>query len=174
MDLIQQDIFGSASDIKEIESVKKQLIKESSGGKRFNILEIFARIILFKPSLALSATDDPNKNARGVASAAHTLMLLFLKRLQEPDIQTSTIGKVKDFLNIIVIVLSHNTTFKAVELLTVVYISVSPFVYGGKPIKSNEHEEESDDIEIEENPNIKTSKMDKRQSATNKESKNLG
>ena len=57
MDLTQQDIFGSASDIKEAEGAKKRLIKEASGGKSFNTLEIVGRMILFKPSIELSATD---------------------------------------------------------------------------------------------------------------------
>ena len=96
MDLIQQDIFGSASEIKEVEGVKKQLIKEASGDKSFNALEIVARMILFKPSIALSTTDDPNKNARGVESASHTLVSPFLKRLQKPDIRKPIIGKVKE------------------------------------------------------------------------------
>ena len=38
MDLIKQDIFGSASDIKEFEVMKKRLIKEASGVKSFNTL----------------------------------------------------------------------------------------------------------------------------------------
>ena len=38
MDLIQQDVFESASEIKEVVGVKKRLIKESSGGKIFNTL----------------------------------------------------------------------------------------------------------------------------------------
>ena len=38
MDLIQQDIFESASDIKEVEGVKKRLIKEASVGRKFKIL----------------------------------------------------------------------------------------------------------------------------------------
>ena len=62
MDLIQQDIFGSAREIKEAEGVNTRLIKESSGDKSYNKLELVA-IILFKPYLALCATDDPNKNA---------------------------------------------------------------------------------------------------------------
>ena len=57
MDLIQQDIFGSAGKIKEVEGVNKRLIKETSGGKSFNTLENFARMILCKASIALSATD---------------------------------------------------------------------------------------------------------------------
>ena len=117
MDLIQQYIFLSASEIKESKGVNKRLIKEASGGKIFNKLEIVARMIFLKPSLALSAIDEPNKNTRGVESSARTLVLLLLKRLQEPDIHTSTIGKVKECLNILVIGLSHNTTVEAWEIL---------------------------------------------------------
>ena len=93
MDLIHKYIFGSAIKIKEFEGVKKRLIKEASGDKSFNTLEIVARIILFKLSLSLSVTDDPNKNEKGVASAAHKIVLLLLKRPPEPYIHTSTIGK---------------------------------------------------------------------------------
>ena len=67
MDLIQQDIFGSASNIKEVAGVKKWLTEKSTGGKIFITLEIVAKMILFKPSLALSATGEPSKNARVVA-----------------------------------------------------------------------------------------------------------
>ena len=70
-------------------------------------------MVLFKTYLKLSATDEQNKNARGVASAAHTLVLTLLKGIQETDTHTSTIGKVKDCLNRIVIGLSHNTTVEA-------------------------------------------------------------
>ena len=82
MDLIQQYIFGLASNINKSEGANKRLIKEASGGKRFNTLEIVSRMILFNPYLALSATDEPKKNVRGVASAAHTLVSLLLKILQ--------------------------------------------------------------------------------------------
>ena len=91
-------------------------------------------MILFFLSLSLSATDEPNQNVRGVASAAHILVSPLLKILQEPDIHTSTIGKLKGCLNIIVLGLSHNTTVEAGELLPFVYMSVSLFVSGGKPI----------------------------------------
>ena len=60
--------------------MSKRLIKEVSGGKSFNTLEIVARMNFFKPSLALSATDEPNKHAKGVASAAHTVVSPLLKR----------------------------------------------------------------------------------------------
>ena len=41
--------------------MKKLLIKEASGGKNLNTLEIVSIMILFKISLALSATDEPKK-----------------------------------------------------------------------------------------------------------------
>ena len=68
-------------------------------------------------------------------------MLLLPKIIQEPDINTSTIGKVKEFWNIIVIGLSHNTTVEAVDIFYFVYMSVSTFFSGGKPIEGNKNEE---------------------------------
>ena len=88
-------------------------------------------MVLFKPSLVLSAAYDPNKNSRGVSSAAHTLVLLLLKRLQEPYIHTSTIGKVKECLNII-------ATVEAGEIFTLVYMSVSPFFMEENQLRSIE------------------------------------
>ena len=72
-----------------------------------------------------------------------------IKRLQEPDIHTSTIEKVKECFRRIVIGLSHNTTVEAGELLHFVYMSVSPFVSVGKPIEINKDEEEYNDSEID-------------------------
>ena len=105
-------------------------------------------MILFKTSLTLSTENEANKNVRVVVWAAHTLMLFLLKILQEPYIHTSTIGKLNNYLNVIVIGLSHNTIVDAGELFPFMYISVSRFISGGKPTKSNENEEESDKIEI--------------------------
>ena len=45
MDLIQQDIIGSASEIKDIEGLKKRLIKETSVGKSINTLQIVSIMI---------------------------------------------------------------------------------------------------------------------------------
>ena len=51
MDIIQQDIFGGADEMKEVESVNKRLVKEAMGVKSYSSLEIISRMILFKPSL---------------------------------------------------------------------------------------------------------------------------
>ena len=93
-------------------------------------------MILFKTYLALSATDDPKTNVRGLSSSAHTLVLTLLIRLQEPDIHTNTIGKVKEFLNRIVIGLSHNNTVEAGDNFPFVYFSVSPFFLGGNQLRA--------------------------------------
>ena len=71
-------------------------------------------------------------------------------------------------MNIIVIGLSHNTTVEAEDIFPFVYTSVSPFVYGGKPIESNRNDEESNISEIEEKSYIKNSKTDKSQIETKK------
>ena len=76
------------------------MIKEASGGKSFNTLEIVTIMILFKPSLELYTTVETNKNAGVIASVAHTQVSPFLKRLQEPDIHTSTIEIVKEFFEL--------------------------------------------------------------------------
>ena len=72
-----------------------------------------------------------------------------LKILQEPEIHTSTVGKLKYCLNRILISLSHNTTVESGDLLPFVYMSVSPFFSEGKPIESNKNKEESNDSEID-------------------------
>ena len=59
MDLIQQDIFGSAREIKEAESVNIRLIKEASGDKSYNKLELLA--FLFGSSVAHNARYGLNK-----------------------------------------------------------------------------------------------------------------
>ena len=92
-------------------------------------------MISFSSYLALSATDELKK-ARIVASAAHTLMSPFLKRLQKLDIHTSTIGQLKEYLKIIVIGLLHNTTVKAGEILPFVYISWYPFFLEGNQLRA--------------------------------------
>ena len=112
--------------------------------------------------------DYPHNNARGVASAAHTLVSTLLKILKEPDIHTSTIGKVKECLNRMVIDLSHKTTVEVEDIFPFVYMAVYTFLSGGKPVESNKNEQESNESETEETSRIKTGKMDKSQSATKK------
>ena len=53
--------------------------------------------------------------------------------------------------------------------MTFVYMSVSPFVSGGKQIEINKNEEESDDNEIEEKSHIKSARPIKSRELLRKE-----
>jgi U3 small nucleolar RNA-associated protein 20 len=82
MDIIQQDIFGGASEMKEVDSVKKNLVKEAMGNKSYSSLEIVGKMILFKPSLHTIRND--NTDHPGPLSAIHSLVNPFLQRIQDP------------------------------------------------------------------------------------------
>ncbi len=134
MDIIQQDIFGDASEIKEVESVKKRLVKEAMGAKSYSCLEIMGRMILFKPS-------THSNNGSLSLSSVHLLVHPFLQRLRDPEIDSKTLGKIKECLNRIALGISHNASTATEELLPFVYVTVFPFV-------SNATKSDEDDSDI--------------------------
>jgi len=118
MDIIQQDIFGKASEIKEVENVKKRLVKEAGGSKSYSSLEIISRMIFFNPSLY------SKKYLPGI----HALVNPLLTRLDDSQVDASTIGKVKECLNRISVGISQNTSCTTEEMLPFVYATIAPFV----------------------------------------------
>ena len=133
MDIIQQDIFGQASEMKEAESVKKSMIKEAAGVKSYSSLETLSRMVLFKPSL--------HSNSQSTSfSSVHMLVNPFLQRIRDPEVHTKTIGKVKECLNRISIGVSQNSSVTTEEMLPFAYATVSPFVF--------KHKEDSDSSDI--------------------------
>ena len=155
LDIIHQDVFGKASEIKEVEHVQKRLVKEAMGSKSQDSLEIISRNIIFRPSII---TVSVKETLPGLphASAVHALVTPLLERLREPDVSPSTIRKVKECLQRITIGLSSNPTANYDELLPFVYGTVSPFVFGRT--KSNVDEDNSDDSDGEEEAPIQVSK----------------
>jgi len=149
MDLIQQDIFGSASEIKEADNVQKRLVKEAGGAKSHETLELMAKYILFRPSLAAEAgSDDPGAETEGgnaPPSAVHAIVAPLLERLRDPEVSTSTIGKAKECLNRVTLGLSRNSSVEAEEVLTFVYASVSPFVLDDAIRTKANFEDDTDD-----------------------------
>jgi U3 small nucleolar RNA-associated protein 20 len=137
MDIIQQDIFGKASEIKEVENVKKRLVKEAGGSKSYSTLEIISRMILFKPS----THSDTHM------SSIHTLVNPLLARLDDSQVDVSTIGKVKECLNRITVGISQNSSCKTEEMLPFVYATVAPFVLKTPRISINV-DNDSDEQEI--------------------------
>lgn len=147
MDLIQQDIFGIASEMKEAESVKKRVIKEAMGVKSYHTLELISRCIHFDPS-------DSVINAYGVRtiSSVQSLIAPFLERLRDPEIEKSVMGKVKECLNRIVLGLSRNDSANLEKIMPFVYATVAPFVTeDGRNYESDledSDEEKRNDIQI--------------------------
>lgn len=147
LDLIHQDVFGKASEIKEVQHVQKRLIKEAMGSKSLDSLEIISRIILFKPSLA--AQEHGSLPGFTHASAVHALVTPFLDRLRDPDVSASTMRKVKECLHRVAVGFSTNTSAKYEEVLPFIYATVSPFVHGNKRTGDQDADLEDSDEEVE-------------------------
>jgi len=133
MDIIQQDIFGTASDMKEVDTSKKRLVKEAGGMKSLGSLELIGRMILFKPS---SMASSPSNH-----SSIHALVSPFLSRLHDPEVPSSVIGKVKEAMNRVIIGITQNSSASSEEVLPFTYATVSPFIFV-------EAEESDDEIDI--------------------------
>jgi hypothetical protein len=94
MDVIQQDIFGGASEMKEVESVHKRLVKEAMGVKSYSSLEIISRMILFKPSLhTIGHFKDGSPTS---FSSIHLLVHPFLQRIRDPEIDLKKLERLKN------------------------------------------------------------------------------
>ena len=159
LDIIHQDVFGKASEIKEVDHVQKRLIKEAMGSKSIDSLEIIARNIHFKPSII---TESVKVTLPGLphASAVHALVTPLLERLRDPEVSPSTIRKVKECLQRITVGLSSNPSANYDELLPFVFATVSPFVYG--KMKNDADGDNLDDSDGEEEAPIQVSKTDRK------------
>eukprot|EP00978_Attheya_sp_CCMP212_P026914 scaffold89414_cov49-Attheya_sp.AAC.2 len=133
MDLIQQDIFGTASEMKESDGIRKRVIKEAMGNKSYDTLEIVCRLCLFMPSLAATTPNQKKGNKIGSTSSAHSILSPLLERLRDPDIDNATIGKVKQCMTRVVAGMAQNTSCSVKELLPFVYASTAPFIKGIVP-----------------------------------------
>jgi U3 small nucleolar RNA-associated protein 20 len=146
LDIIHQDVFGKASEIKEVEHAQKRLIKEAMGSKSYDSLEIIARKIYFKPSI-ISVSVQETLPGLSHASAVHALVTPLLERLREPDVSPSTIRKVKECLQRVTVGLSTNPGANYDELLPFVFATVSPFVCGWWNHSADEDVLDNDDEE---------------------------
>lgn len=143
-----KDIFGKASEIKEVQHVEKRLIKEAMGAKSQDSLEIISKIIYFKPSLA-NAPVKENFPGFTHASAVHALVTPFLERLRDPDVSSSTMRKVKESLNRVAVGFSNNSSAKYDEVLPFVYATVAPFVHGKRVVGGGDDDLDNSDDEID-------------------------
>ena len=122
MDLIQQDLFGTASEMKEAQDIQKRVIKEAVGVASYDTLEIVCKLVNFRQST------NKNKNVDEIFSAIHVITRPLLERLQMPDIDTVTIGKLRECLNRVVIGISHNQSAEVHNLMPFIHGCVAPFI----------------------------------------------
>jgi hypothetical protein len=122
MDLIQKDIFGAASEIKEVEYVKKKLVKEAKGQKSYATIELLSRMLHFAPT----ARNDKEPTS----SSVHGVVLPLLERLQSPTLTPSSLRKINECLSKVVIGLSTNPSLKAIEVFPFVHSTIASSLVG--------------------------------------------
>ena len=124
MDLIQQDLFGAVREWKEAEGAMKRLVKEASGSKGTDAIELICRMLSFSPScITRSSFGDAVS-----ISAIHAVVVPFLERLKTLDITARLVGRIGECLARVVVGLSHNETVTTEEMLPFVYASIAPFI----------------------------------------------
>jgi U3 small nucleolar RNA-associated protein 20 len=120
MNLIQDDLFGTARERREAEGAKKRFVKEASGSKSNDAIELICRLLEFKPSLAAEQESGP--------SAIHCVVMPLLGRLESQDTTAATIGRIRECLSRVIVGLSKNQSVTASEMFPFIYASVSPFI----------------------------------------------
>ena len=137
MDLIQEDLFGEASERRESRDTNVRYVKEAVGSKSVNSVEMLCRLITFKPS-------DTTNGGIG-KSSIHCILSPFLERLRMPNVEMATVKKIKEVLGRAVVGLSHNPSVTVEELLPFIYASVQPFVGSNSDSNIMEQVENGDD-----------------------------
>ena len=133
IDLIVQDIFGVAAEMKETVDVEKRVIKEAMGMKSYDSLEMLSTLIRFRPSDATPAVDtivDPFIN---------------MLKLDENHANSAVIKKCRACLDKVVIGLSKNCDIKGEEVLKYVWNVISSILGGNKKRRREEEDEDNDD-----------------------------
>merc|ERR1711862_498109 len=127
-DLIQQDLFGIASETKD-----KSKVKESFGCKTYDIIEIISKMIIFNPSTTTTTT----------SSSIHVITSPLLQRLNmlEKDNNNNSskkiIHKIRECFHRIIIGLSKNNTCDINQVLLFVYATISPFIKNALEVNPN-------------------------------------
>jgi U3 small nucleolar RNA-associated protein 20 len=125
MDLILQDLFGSASETKDNTDASKRLVKEASGSKSSDAVEIISRLIVFCPS-------EPKDR-----SSVHTIVLPFLEKLRDPTLDPKSTTKTKECLRRVVSGLSRNPSVNVEDMLEFIYATISPVIEGQENMYEN-------------------------------------
>ena len=159
MDIIQQDIFGTASEMKEVESTRKRLVKEAGGKKSLNSLELIGRLIHFNPSSTKSSSSN--------ISAVHILVNPFLERLRDPEVESKIIGKVKEAMSHIVLGISQNSSSSSEQMLPFVYATLSPFIITDDDIPDSDDDLYDSDDDVVKRLEVSKSRKKRKEGTEN-------
>lgn len=81
LQVLLDDIFGETAGAKEAETeVKSATIKEAKGQKALDALELLGRLVLFRPTYAVTSPDDP-----AAVSSVHALVSPLLWQLHDSE-----------------------------------------------------------------------------------------
>ena len=120
------DLAGGAQDDREADEAVRSLIREAKGSKANDTLELTARCLLFRPTYALLALEDPAS-----LSSIHALTIPLLNSLQQQQMEKPNgglLGRIAEALQRVALGLSKNSSLEAKELLLYLHSTLQPFV----------------------------------------------
>ena len=120
------DLAGGAQDDREADEAVRSLIREAKGSKANDTLELTARCLLFRPTYALLALEDPAS-----LSSIHALTVPLLNSLQQQQLDKPNgglMGRIAEALQRVALGLSKNSSLEAKELLLYLHSTLQPFV----------------------------------------------
>jgi hypothetical protein len=126
MKSVLDDLAGGAQDDREADEALRSLIREAKGSKANDTLELTARSLLFRPTYALLALEDPAS-----VSSIHAVTIPLLNTLQQQSydkVNNALVGRVAEALQRVALGLSRNPSLEAKELLLYLHSTLQPFV----------------------------------------------
>lgn len=122
MDLIIQDMFGVASERRDVDGVSKKMVKEAAGSKYLDSVEMISQLLVFKPSELFKSNGSRN------GSSVHCVVKPFFEKLNEELSSTKSIQMIKECLRRVVIGLSHNESASMHEMLQFAHATIAPIL----------------------------------------------
>lgn len=122
VECVVDDLVGETKEDREVDGALRTVIREAKGSKSNDILEVTARSLLFRPTYAFKALDDPTK-----VSSIHALTTPLLVALSGCDSPTN-VGRISEGLNRVAMGIANNKSVSAQELLLYIHATLEPFV----------------------------------------------
>ena len=125
MQCVLDDLIGGSQDDRDVDDAVRSLIREAKGSKANDLLEITAKCLLFRPTYALLALDDPAS-----ISSIHAITMPLLNVLQDSHQKRygDIVGRVAEGLQRVALGLSKNPSIQSKEVLLYLHSTLQPFV----------------------------------------------